>query len=109
MAHPFVTLVCLLSLIAQPALAQDSFPVSIQVDAATSNGELHRIWRYFGADEPNYAYMKDGRKLLGQLGELASKLATLGEAEPLVIDQGIGKLSYKLPRQGVSLVVLEYQ
>ena len=51
--------------------AQDPFPVSIQVDAAESKGELHRIWRFFGADEPNYAYMKDGRKLLGQLGELA--------------------------------------
>ena len=38
-------------------------PVSIRVDAATSKGDLHRIWRYFGADEPNYAYMKDGRKL----------------------------------------------
>ncbi len=109
MAHPFVTLVCILSLFAQPALAQDPIPVSIQVDAAASKGELHRIWRYFGADEPNYAYMKDGHKLLGQLGELASKLATLGEAEPLVIDQGIGQLSFKLPRQGVSLVVLEYQ
>ena len=24
------------------------------------------IWRFFGADEPNYAYMKDGRKLLGR-------------------------------------------
>ena len=23
------------------------------------------IWRFFGADEPNYAYMKDGKKLLG--------------------------------------------
>lgn len=51
----------------------DPFAVTIQVDAAASKGKLHRIWRYFGADEPNYAYMKDGRKLLGQLGELAPK------------------------------------
>ncbi len=64
---------CLLSLLVfvQSAGAQESFPVSIRVDASESMGELHRIWRYFGADEPNYAYMKDGRKLLRQLGELA--------------------------------------
>ena len=52
---------------------EEPFPVSIQVDAASTKGDLRRIWRYFGADEPNYAYMKDGRKLLSQLGALAPK------------------------------------
>ena len=28
------------------------------------------MWRFFGADEPNYATMKDGRKLLVELGNL---------------------------------------
>ena len=53
--------------------AADSFPVTVTVDAANSTGPLRPIWRYFGADEPNYATMKDGQKLLGQLGELAPK------------------------------------
>jgi xylan 1,4-beta-xylosidase len=48
----------------------NSFPVKIQVDAAQSKGSLPPVWRFFGADEPNYAAMKDGRKLLGQLGAL---------------------------------------
>jgi xylan 1,4-beta-xylosidase len=48
----------------------DSFAVSIQVDAAKSLGPVSPVWRFFGADEPNYATMKDGRKLLGELGEL---------------------------------------
>src|SRR5262249_46312583 len=47
--------------------AGDAFPVSIEVDAASSRGDLHPIWRFFGADEPNYAYMKAGRKLLANL------------------------------------------
>ena len=47
-----------------------AFPVAIRVDAGQPLGELHPIWRFFGADEPNYAYMKDGQKLLGELGEL---------------------------------------
>jgi xylan 1,4-beta-xylosidase len=49
----------------------ESFPVSITVDAAKPQGELKPIWRFFGADEPNYAYMKHGRKLLSELGEMA--------------------------------------
>ena len=48
-----------------------TLPVSIQVDAAKTMGPLRQIWKFFGADEPNYAYMKDGRKLLKQLGELS--------------------------------------
>jgi xylan 1,4-beta-xylosidase len=33
-------------------------------------GDIHQIWRFFGADEPNYATMKDGRRLIGELGAL---------------------------------------
>src|SRR5438128_11035123 len=52
---------------------QPDLPVSLRVDAAKSLGQLKPIWRFFGADEPNYATMKDGRKLLGELGELAPR------------------------------------
>ncbi len=44
--------------------ATSTFPVTIHVDAARPQGELRPIWRFFGADEPNYAPMKDGKKLL---------------------------------------------
>ncbi|HUG91675.1 MAG TPA: hypothetical protein VML55_12620 [Planctomycetaceae bacterium] len=67
-----------------------SFPVSIRVDAGRAQGELKPIWRFFGADEPNYAYMPNGRKLLGELGELAPErvffrthnLLTSGDGTP---------------------------
>lgn len=52
------------------ALAQEARTVSISVDAAKPAGQLPPVWRFFGADEPNYATMKDGRKLLMELGEL---------------------------------------
>ena len=55
------------------AAAEEFFPVKITVDAARPIGPLKPIWRFFGADEPNYAYMKDGKKLLGELGELKPK------------------------------------
>ncbi len=48
-----------------------SFPVHIRVDAGRSLGQLRPIWRFFGADEPNYATMPYGRKLIAELGELA--------------------------------------
>jgi xylan 1,4-beta-xylosidase len=57
---------------AQPgAPAPASIDVSMRVDARTSIGPLRPIWRFFGADEPNYAYMSHGTKLLGELGQLA--------------------------------------
>ena len=52
--------------------ADSSIPVTITVDAAKPLGELTPIWRFFGADEPNYAYMKNGQKLLGELGRLGA-------------------------------------
>ena len=32
-----------------------AFPVTIAVDAGQTRGEVRPIWRFFGADEPNYA------------------------------------------------------
>ena len=46
------------------------FNVNIRVDVSQNLGEVNHIWRFFGADEPNYAYMPNGRKLLGDLGTL---------------------------------------
>jgi xylan 1,4-beta-xylosidase len=52
------------------AQVAESFPVAIEVDAARIAGPVKPIWRFFGADEPNYAYLTNGRKLLGELGQL---------------------------------------
>lgn len=68
----------------------ESFPVSIRIDAGESSGELRPVWRFFGADEPNYAYMPHGKKLLGELGALkptevyfrAHNLLTSGDGTP---------------------------
>jgi xylan 1,4-beta-xylosidase len=68
----------------------NAFPVAIRVDASRPLGSLRPVWRFFGADEPNYAYMKDGRTLLAQLGELAPRrvyfrthnLLTSGDGAP---------------------------
>jgi xylan 1,4-beta-xylosidase len=44
---------------------------AITVDLSAERGELRPIWSWFGYDEPNYTYMKDGKKLLTELSELS--------------------------------------
>lgn len=46
------------------------FLVHIQLDARQTKGPWNPIWRFFGADEPNYAYLKNGKQLLAELGQL---------------------------------------
>jgi xylan 1,4-beta-xylosidase len=72
------------------AAASTSFPVTIHVDAGRSLGPLRPVWRFFGADEPNYAYLPDGERLMGELGALkpgdvyfrAHNLLTTGDGTP---------------------------
>ncbi|HLX96048.1 MAG TPA: beta-xylosidase [Verrucomicrobiae bacterium] len=70
--------------------AAETFPVAIRVHADKPIGKLKPIWRFFGADEPNYATRPDGQKLLGELGQLATNriyfrthnLLTSGDGTP---------------------------
>lgn len=67
------TTVLLLALMngACAATTASGFRVEVQVDAAQPLGTLPRPWRYFGADEPNYATTRAGERLLGEIGALA--------------------------------------
>ena len=66
------------------------FAVTIHVDAAKTVGELTPTWRFFGYDEANFTYMKDGKKLLSELGKLGGPqvfirchhLLTSGDGSP---------------------------
>ena len=64
--------------------------ISIQIDLTKIKGEMYPFWAMFGYDEPNYTYMKDGKKLLSELAELspvpvfvrAHNLMTTGDGTP---------------------------
>ena len=58
-----------LCLAVAPTVAAQS--VRIEVDASRSLGPLQPVWSFFGYDEPNYTYMKDGQKLLSELAALS--------------------------------------
>src|SRR5918999_5519651 len=68
----------------------DSPRVTIAVDASDRIAPMRHMWAWFGYDEPNYTYMKDGRKLLSALATLspvpvyvrAHNLLTSGDGTP---------------------------
>ncbi len=76
--------------LATPLAGRQGDRVSIHVDAAGTVGAMTPIWAWFGYDEPNYTYMKDGRKLLSELAALspapvyvrAHNLLTTGDGSP---------------------------
>ena len=45
--------------------------VAIRVNVAQSIAPFKPVYAYFGYDEPNYTYMKHGRKLIRELAELS--------------------------------------
>lgn len=45
--------------------------VNIHVNLNKEMGPFHPAWAWFGHDEPNYTYMKDGKKLLSELAEMS--------------------------------------
>jgi xylan 1,4-beta-xylosidase len=62
----------------------------IKVDLSKETGDMTPIWAWFGYDEPNYTYMKDGKKLLSEIAALspvpvfvrAHNLLTTGDGSP---------------------------
>ncbi|HMB64048.1 MAG TPA: hypothetical protein VKN36_13295, partial [Eudoraea sp.] len=62
--------------------------VSIEVDFAVEKGSMKPIWAWWGYDEPNYTYMKDGRKLLSEIAELSPVPVYVRAHSLLVTDEG---------------------
>jgi xylan 1,4-beta-xylosidase len=86
----FVSLLWVMGPIVASTTLAAAFPVTVRVDAAQRIGALPPIWRFFGADEPNYATRPQGERLLMELGSLrrghvyfrAHNLLTTGDGTP---------------------------
>ena len=63
---------------------------TLHVNLQTEIAPMRPIWAWFGYDEPNYTYMKDGKKLLSEIAALspvpvyvrAHNLLTSGDGTP---------------------------
>ncbi len=51
--------------------AQTTKVISIDADVSLQQEKLKPIWAFFGYDEPNFTYMKDGKKLLAEIAKLS--------------------------------------
>ncbi|WP_310586825.1 GH39 family glycosyl hydrolase [Jiulongibacter sediminis] len=63
-------------------------PVEINVDFSSKIGEMKPIWAWWGYDEPNYTYMKDGQKLLTEIAALSPVPVYVRAHSLLVTDEG---------------------
>jgi len=64
----FVALLLCFFVVLTNSKINNSFPVNITVYINKPLGELKPVWRFFGYDEANYTTMKDGKKLLTEIG-----------------------------------------
>lgn len=53
------------------ALFAQGQPVRVEVDFSKKIAPMKPVWAWFGYDEPNYTYMKDGQKLLSEIAALS--------------------------------------
>jgi len=82
-----------------PASVRAATLTHYRIDALHSNA--FDAWRRMGSPvAPN-------REQYAAL-EAASQLATLGAPQPVTVSNGVASLEFDLPRQGVSLVVLDW-
>ena len=69
---------------------QSAQTITFEVDVQKKIEPMKPIWAWFGYDEPNYTYMKDGKKLLTELSEMSytpvnvrvHNLLTTGDGTP---------------------------
>ena len=69
-------------------------PVEIRVDAASTLGPYKSIYAFFGYDEPNYTYMTNGRKLIGELQALSPVPVEIRAHHLLVTGDGTPALKW---------------
>ncbi|MDI9863338.1 beta-xylosidase [Flectobacillus sp. DC10W] len=77
-----------------PVFAQEQTPVSIQVDLSKTKAPMKPIWAWFGYDEPNYTYMKDGKKLLTEISQLSKVPVYIRAHSLLVTGDGTAALKW---------------
>jgi xylan 1,4-beta-xylosidase len=69
-------------------------PVRITVDASAKIAPYRHITAYFGYDEPNYTYMPNGKKLIGELAALSPVPVQIRAHHLLVTGDGTPALKW---------------
>ena len=66
----------------------------IKVDLQQEIAPMKPVWAWFGYDEPNYTYMKDGKKLLSEIAALSPVPVYVRTHSMLVSGDGVAALKW---------------
>ncbi|MFV8324438.1 GH39 family glycosyl hydrolase [Flavobacterium sp. ZS1P14] len=69
-------------------------PVEVKIMLNKPVGNMYPMWSWFGYDEPNYTYMKDGKKLLTELAALSPTPVYVRTHSLLVSGDGVAALKW---------------
>ena len=68
--------------------------VLVTVDLKKTVGDMYPMWAWFGYDEPNYTYMKDGKKLLSEIAALSPVPVYVRAHSLMVTGDGVAALKW---------------
>ena len=74
--------------------AQQEKKALITVDLKKEIAPMKPVWAWFGYDEPNYTYMKDGKKLLSEIAALSPVPVYVRTHSLLVSGDGVAALKW---------------
>jgi xylan 1,4-beta-xylosidase len=99
MKQPLLICLCValsgtLSAQSAPPAVGNNIPASIEVQLGQVVGPMKPVWAWFGYDEPNYTYMKDGRKLLSEIAALSPVPVYVRTHSLLVTGDGVAALKW---------------
>lgn len=75
-------------------LSQTQDQAKINIDLSKTKEKMKPIYAWFGYDEPNYTYMKDGKKLLSEIAALSPVPVYVRAHSLLVTGDGIPNLKW---------------
>ncbi len=75
-------------------LSQIQDQAKINIDLSKTKEKMKPIYAWFGYDEPNYTYMKDGKKLLSEIAALSPVPVYVRAHSLLVTGDGIPNLKW---------------
>src|SRR4249919_3048428 len=90
----FKVIIIFFLLLHTQAFSQQKDVASIKIDLAITGEKMKPIWAWFGYDEPNYTYMKDGKKLLGEIAALSPVPVYVRAHSLLVTGDGMPSLKW---------------
>ncbi len=90
----FFAMLCAAQSISSPRADSQTAPVVIDINAAHADANYRPAWNYFGADEPNYVYTQNGKKLLNELAAFSPTPVHIRLHNLLTTGDGTGALKW---------------